>query len=222
MFFLIVSDNPSLIFIQYLFDGEVHSVDLTTHGNSKSSEAAPYVRTKDSTRSRLQDACNKKTPKSAYHQIAKENGGVRNASSASDLPRNKDQAKYARRIVQTPRHENIDSLIILLVQCKRQQLQRDEEPFIREVTGAPEMKCVLGYDWQITNLITFCSDPNSFTILGVDPTFNLGRFNVTVTTFENLKVVDRKTEHNPIMIGPLLLSQTKAFDAYNFFFSKVS
>lgn len=154
-------------------------------------------------------------------KIAKEKGGVRNASSASDLPRNKDQAKYARRIVQTPRHENIDSLIILLVQCKRQQL-RDEEPFIREVTGAPEMKCVLGYDWQITNLITFCSDPNSFTILGVDPTFNLGRFNVTVTTFKNLKVVDRKTGNNPIMIGPLLLSQTKAFDAYNFFFSKVS
>ena len=62
----------------------------------------------------------------------------------------------------------------------------------------------------------------SFSVLGVDPTFNLGRFNVTVTTFRNLKVTDKVAGHHPIMIGPLLLSQTKTFDAYNYFFSKVS
>ena len=61
------SDNPSLIFIQYLFDGKVHSVDCTPHANSQSSEDAPYIRTKDSTQSWLQEACNKKPPKSAYH-----------------------------------------------------------------------------------------------------------------------------------------------------------
>ena len=81
------------------------------------------------------------------------------------------------------------------------------------------MRCVLGYNSQIQNLITFCTDPINFSVLGVDPTFNLGRFNVTVTTFRNLKVVDKIAGHHPIMIGPLLLSQSKAFDAYNYFFS---
>ena len=56
----------------------------------------------------------------------------------SDLPRNRDQAKYARRgHTTTTNFEHIDSLAILLEQCKGQQINRDELPFVREVTGAP-------------------------------------------------------------------------------------
>ena len=54
-------------------------------------------------------------------------------------------------------------------------------------------------------------------VLGVDPTFNLGKFNLTVTTYSNLKVVDRVTRGHPTMMGPLLLSQKKTFDSYNHF-----
>ena len=152
----------------------------------------------------------------------KERGGIRNALSPSDLPRNRTQAKYVKSVTKGQRVGHIDSLVILLTQCKREQLQQDEKSFIREVTGAPELRCVLGYNWQVEDLITCCTDPESFSVLGVDPTFNLGRFNVTVTTFRNLKVTDKVAGHHPIMIGPLLLSQTKTFDAYNYFFSKVS
>jgi hypothetical protein len=58
-------------------------------------------------------------------------------------------------------------------------------------------------------------------VFGADPTFKLGRFNVTVTTLQNLKVVDRVNGNHPTMIGRLLLSQTKSFDSYNQFFSKM-
>ena len=58
-------------------------------------------------------------------------------------------------------------------------------------------------------------------VVGADPTFNLGRFNVTVTSYQNLKVVDRFSGNHPTMIGPLLISQTKSFDAYNYFFGKI-
>ena len=60
---------------------------------------------------------------------------------------------------------------------------------------------------------------NNFGILGADPTFNLGKFNVTVTTYTNLLVLDRKT--HPVMIGPLFTHQAKTYDAYNYFFSKM-
>ena len=82
--------------------------------------------------------------------------------------------------------------MILLTQCKREQLQRDEKSFIRKVTGAPELRCVLGYNWLIEDLIICCTNPQSLCVLGVDPTFNLGRFNVTVTTFRKLKVTDNQ------------------------------
>lgn len=115
---------------------------------------------------------------------------------------------------------NIDSLIVLLEQCKRQQINRDEQQFIREVTGAPELRCVLAFDWQLRDLATFCTDPHGMFVVGADPTFNLGRFNVTVSSYQNLKVVDRVNGNHPMMMGPLI-SQTKSFDAYNYFFGKI-
>ena len=205
-----------------MFDGIEHPVSPAPHGNNKRPHNPAYTRTKDSTINKLRDASTTHTPKAAYHVVHKEKGGILNASAMSDLPRNRDQAKYARRgHTTTTNFEHIDSLAILLEQCKRQQINRDELPFVREVTGAPELRCILGLDWQLQDLATFCNDPEEFTIFGADPTFNLGRFNVTVTSYRNLKVLDRTTGNHPTMIGPMLISQTKSFDAYNHFFSKI-
>ena len=110
---------------------------------------------------------------------------------------------------------------ILLEQCKRQQLHRDEQSFTREVVGAPELRCVLSFDWQLQDIVVFCNDPAKNSVLGVDPTFNPGKFNLTVTTYSNLKVVDRVTRGHPTTMGPLLLSQKKTFDSYNHFFTKI-
>ena len=213
---------PRWIFIQYLFDGYEHSVEPLVHGNCKKKHSSPYVRIKESTVNKLQSKSLCQTPKNAYHDVQESQGGVAKASSISDLPRNRAQAKYLRRGHSTTKSfDNVDSLLILLEQCKRQQLQRGEQPFIREVIGAPEMRCVLGFDWQFHDVATFCTDPFDFSVFGADPTFNLGKFNATVTSFANLKVVNRVGGNHPTMIGPILLSQTKSFDSYNHFFSKV-
>ena len=117
--------------------------------------------------------------------------------------------------------DKIDSLTILLEQCKRRQINRNEQPFIREITGAPELRCVLDYNWQLDKLVTFCTDPDEMLVLGADPTFNLGRFSATVTSYRNVKVVERVSGHHPAMIGPILISQTKTFDACKHFFNKI-
>lgn len=215
-------ENSDLIFIQYLFDGNEQEVQPVAHGNCTRINSPVYVRTKESTVKSLQNIAQKHTPKEAYHFTHKEQGSNLNAESLSDLPRNRAQAKYQRRgHTNKSNFDGIDSLVILLEQCKRQQLQRDELPFIRKVVGAPELRCILGYDWQLEDIVTFCTNPAKNAIFGVDPTFNLGKFNVTVSCYSNLKVVDRVTGVHPTMIGPLLLSQTKTFDSYNCFFSKI-
>ena len=78
-----------------------------------------------------------------------------NAVSMSDLPRNRDQAKYTRREHKVKNFNKTDSLAVLLEQCKRQQMNRNEQPFIREVNGAPELRCVLCFDCQLEELATF-------------------------------------------------------------------
>ena len=111
--------------------------------------------------------------------------------------------------------------MILLEQYKRQQLANPKTAFVREVSCVPELRCVLCYDDQLADIVRFCTIPSSFGILGADPTFNLGKFNVTVTTYTNLLLVDRKTRRHPVMIGPLFMHQAKTYDAYNYFFSKL-
>ena len=74
-------------------------------------------------------------------------------------------------------------------------MNRNEQPFIREVTGAPELHCVLGFDGLLEDLAMFCTEPEDISVFGADPMFNLGRFNVTVTLYRNLKVVDAVKGH---------------------------
>lgn len=38
--------------------------------------------------------------------------------------------------------------------------------------------CVLAKDQQLNDLVRFCCNPRQFSILGIDPTFNLGEFSV--------------------------------------------
>ena len=59
--------------------------------------------------------------------------------------------------------------------CKRQQLGNRENAFIREVTG-PELRAVLGFDWQLKDIVRFYTNSSKFAVFGVDPTFNLGKF----------------------------------------------
>jgi len=177
-----------------------------------------YMRTKASTLKRLKELSDKKGPKAVYHQVYDENGGMLTANSASDLPRNRKQVVNHKPPLLS---KKIDSLAILLQECKRQQMCRNEDAFIREVTGAPELRCVLAFDWQLEEIVQFCTEPSSFTVFSADPTFNLGPFNLTVTTYRNLKVVTKRDGKHPLMIGPLLLSQTKTTESYMYFFGKL-
>lgn len=63
----------------------------------------------------------------------------------------------------------------------------------------------------------FCTR-DRFGIIGIDPTFNLGPFYVTPITYQNLLVKTQKGNH-PIVLGPVLIHQTKTFRAFYYFAS---
>lgn len=205
--------------MQYIFDEEEHDVLVLPHGNNKKALASGYVRTKKSVVEALKEVSVTKKPKQAFHQVDEERGGILKAKAESDLPRNREQAQNQRRRLLKADKE-IDSVLLVLMNSKRQQLGNRESAFIREVTG-PDLRTVLGFDWQLRDMVRFCTNPAKFAVFGVDPTFNLGKFHLTVTTYENLMLKDRKTGKSPLMLGPMLLHQRKTFDTYNFFFSNL-
>lgn len=95
-------------------------------------------------------------------------------------------------------------------------------PFVRIVEAAPQPMCVLASNRQLKDLEHFCTAEEEFSILGIDPTFNLGDFSVTVTTFKHLHLCNRKTGKSPVMLGPMLVHQKKDTQSYFFLASSLA
>ena len=104
-------------------------------------------------------------------------------------------------------------------ECKKEQSHAD--PFIRAVKAAPEPMGVLARDRQLKDMARFCTDDQRFSVLGVDPTFNLGEFSVTVTTYCHLQLIHRQTNNHPVLLGAMLVHQNKTSESYYFLASTV-
>jgi len=203
-------------FVQYTFIGKPHPVIQKPHGNCKSSK--PFVRTTPSTLQKLKDSRKaNKQPKQAVSEVTKQKGGIVNTKAIGDLPRNRKQV-YNMKVKEDC--EGNDALLTVMAMCK-QSLGKDEDPFIRIVSSAPEPMCVMCTDLQLSDIERFCTSPEKFCPLTVDPTFNLGDFSVTVTSFQNLLLVHQRTNKHPVMIGPMLVHRRKMFSTYHFFASSL-
>ena len=68
-------------------------------------------------------------------------------------------------------------------------------------------------------MVKFLTHPEEFTVFGVDPTFNIFNkdLSLTVTSYRNLKLVNKKTGKNPVFIGPLFIHEKKDAASYSKF-----
>lgn len=85
--------------VLYRFDqAEDHPVLFKPHGNAKHSR--PYQRTRESTKSLLQEELKHSTPKVAVNTVFDKKGGLIAAESAGELPRGRPQAYYTKMKLQ--------------------------------------------------------------------------------------------------------------------------
>ena len=220
-------DTLNLSMVHYSFDNEEHSVLPRPHGNSKSQSA--YVRTMPSTMCKLRDASQYLPPKHAVGEVTRGVGGLAGASSVSELPRNRQQSADCRRALFAPKctrvSSNADPLFPVMLMCKESEGANSNPStrFVRIVCNTPEPMAVLTFDWTLEDLQRFCTRPHQHVILSVDPTFNLGSFHVTVTTYRHpmLEYRHHRRRQHPVMFGPMFVHQRKTFATYNFFFSQL-
>lgn len=127
------------------------------------------------------------------------------ASSAASLPRNRQQVSNMRRhteITSDPyTTKQKDPLFSVMVMCKNTEGKKADESFVRIVTGAPEAMALFCPDWILNDLDRFCTGLPC-TILTLDPTFDLGDFNVTVSTYRHLMLTNSAGKP-PVMTGPI-------------------
>jgi hypothetical protein len=81
---------------------------------------------------------------------------------------------------------------------------------------------VLASKKQLENVLAFCCQSERFDVLGVDATFELGDFYVTITTYRNLLLINPRTQKPPVQFGPTFIHMERRFeDYYSFFYLSV-
>ena len=92
-------------------------------------------------------------------------------------------------------------------------MQSDGNRFIQNVSVAPEKVIFLANLRQINDVNRFCTGSQQISILGIDPTYNLGPCFVTTSTYRHLQFLT-KEKINPVIIGPLLLHMNEENSSY--------
>lgn len=166
---------------------------VRSHGNSKS--GIPFHPTWSSTKKHIKEKCATEGPKSVVASLSAEVGGVLEAIAPGQLPRNEKQVtNYRSRVLLEQRHSCIpgtsrdvaaDDLFMIMQKCFTED---PSKKFVRAVNAAPEPAVVVTTDRQLQDLARFCTTTFEFSPLTVDPTFNLGDFDVTIITYHHLLV----------------------------------
>ena len=162
----------------------------------------------------------KNGPKKVVSTVSSMVGGVLSASDACELPRNEQQVcdlkQRQKKVVTAGATASCDELAVVM---HKAYLEDSNQQFIREVRTLREPGIIVALDRQLDDITRFCTNENNFGILTVDPTFNLGEFDVTVTTYRHLLLKCRRTQHHPAFIGPVMVHFKKSFSTYLFFSS---
>ena len=151
--------------------------------------------------------------KSVFHQIIEGKGGVRHLSFPGEHARSYQQVSDYRRSVSahTKTSKAPDAVVELMQMCKVES--RDPgTAFVRRVLSSPELQVILCTNRQLKELEQFCTNPELFSPLNVDVTFNMGDFYVAVTTYRNL-LLKTKNNCHPVMVGPIMLHQQRLYDS---------
>ena len=177
-------DTFNCALVQYTFDEEEYAILLGPHGNSKKTSA--YLRTMPSTLQKLHKVSRNLTPKFAACEVSSSAGDIITASHAGSLPRNRQQVSNMRRHTELScdpsTSKQKDPLFSVVMMCKNSEGCKSNESFVHIVTGAPEPMVVLCPEWTLNDLDRFCTG-SPHAVLTLDPTFDLGDFNVTISTY---------------------------------------
>ena len=203
-------------FVQYRFSRVEHPVQIKPHGNS-TKDLRPYKCTCPSTIEDLEKELIHHPPKKAIFRVDKKRGGILNVSCAGDLPRNALQA--TRVWCKKTFSDSSDPLQSLVLKFKEQHGKSDQ--FIQSIRLVPQPVIVLFNNSQLNDIQQFCATPGKASALGIDVTFNLGKFYVTLCSYQNFKVINQQNKY-PVMIGPALIHSIKDQAAFSILFQEIT
>ncbi|CAB4043364.1 Hypothetical predicted protein, partial [Paramuricea clavata] len=203
-------DKSPVVILQYQFSGDPTDITVEQHKNAKKIPKPFYVTAK-STRDKIsQKAQTALGPSSIYDELYEDGGGILDKTASCTVPRSVSQVKYERGKLR--KQHSKDELAELIEKCKQSQ-----GSFVHSLQVGPDIRVVLATKSQLEDLVKFCCDPESFSILGVDVTYNIGHFYVTTTTYNHLMLVTRETGTSPTFPGPMMMHTKESSEDFHYF-----
>ena len=200
-------------YVQYYFDNEEHPISFTkSHGSSKN-PAKIIQHTTYSVRYQIKNLASKGIKgKEIFNRVFQSAGGFEGANSSAKLPASYTQIyDISRKMKLKEGKEMKDQIMELIDMCNSQK--GTSTMFLREVRTAPELSLVLANERQLDDIERF-GTRSPFTVLGVDPTFNICDYNVTITTYRHPLLLVKNDNIHPVMLGPILIDTNKSFESY--------
>ena len=101
-----------------------------------------------------------------------------------------------------------DDIVELVDSCNVQK------GFTRDVRAAPKLAVVVTNDQQLQDILRFCALDHCWSIFGVDPTFNICSYNITILTYRHPLLYNVNSNVHPVLLGPTLIHSSKTFESY--------
>lgn len=186
-------------YLQYYFEGDEHQInflagkDKTTFSNREKikSLASEGLRGKQILTNMGQTFETSRTILDAPLSLATIYNNSRNESRSEQL------SKEVLELIDMCIHEN-----------------ETNNAFLRQVITSPEFSVFLSNDRQLNDVKRFCAD-TSFSVFGVDPTFNICQHISTFSCYRHPMLVVKGTNVHPVMIGPSIIHTSKTFASYH-------
>ena len=111
--------------------------------------------------------------------------------------------KYAQK-TQTLKYDIIE----IIVMCK---MEKRGSNFIRDICVAPEKVISFITNCQLNNITRFCTSNIEVSVLGIDPTYNIGP--CFISTYRHLEFLTKNSVHS-VMLRPLIVHSRKDYRSY--------
>ena len=145
-----------------------------------------------------------------FHKIYNDDGELEKSRCLVEIP---DSYNQVYDIARKHRSKDEKDELVEILDMSVGQIGK-KTAFIRDVRTAPEKSVFLAYDWQLYDVFRFCGDRYPWSVLGIDATFNICNYNVTLTTYQHPMLLDIKSGKSPVILGPSLIHSHKTHDSY--------
>ena len=178
--------------------------DVPLHGNSKSGKT-PFYPTQKSTMEAIKRELASCSPSVALKNVSDSSDGVLGAREPRELPRSKKQLYDLKN-----KMKQVDQVDELLQYGKHL-----EEPIVLEHHDVPEDWWVLSKPHMTLDLLGFCTSELLSHPFSGDPTFNFGKFEVTLFSYKHLFLKSKQTGTALAFLGPTAIHYSKQKGVYS-------